>query len=146
MAFHAPITGAPMRVPSIYRIELEPGAPDFEIIADWNLRQRALAQIEARGPFKWSHCHSPHEIAAFDAAETRIIGARAVTLQGVLAQLWVAFSHVGSVESEDDRVVHDAIRRADIDDVRCFMEDADFEFEAVFSGIEALTAIVEGIA
>jgi hypothetical protein len=119
---------------------------DAELLATWELRQRTLAQIEQRGPFRASEWHSPKETKIFDDAEVRIVASPALTPRGVLAKLWVAFSYVGDVHSEEDHIVHGAIRRADIDDVRPFMDDADFELEAVFKTIEALTAIVERAA
>ncbi len=119
---------------------------DAELLATWELRQRTLAQIEQRGPFRSSEWHSPKETKIFDEAELRIVAMPALTPRGVLAKLWVAFSHVGSVRSEEDHIVHGAIRRADIDDVRPFMDEADLELEAVFRTIDALTAIVERAA
>lgn len=121
-------------------------AQDAELLSTWELRQRTLAQIEQRGPFHMSEWHSPKQTEIFDEAETRIVDLPAVTPQGLLAKLWVAFSHVGDIRSEEDRVVHGAIRRADIDDVRPFMDEADLELEAVFRTIDALTAIVESAA
>ena len=89
-------------------------ADDGAILAAWNVRQFALAEIEARGTFQKAEENAPDLAAIFDEADTRISEATAHTLPGLLAKAWVAWSYVGTAYTEQDARLHDLIRRANL--------------------------------
>ncbi len=119
-------------------------SPDAELLAAWRTRQQTLARIERRGTFFDMERHSPRLVAIYDEAEMAIYNLPAHTPAGVLAKMWLAFSHMGVARDEEDRVRHDVIRRAHLPVVLLYRHRLDFEEGTMLSAIESLTRIVEG--
>ncbi|MBO9377424.1 hypothetical protein GG804_11655 [Sphingomonas histidinilytica] len=116
---------------------------DANLLAAWADRQSALMQIEARGSFFDSETHSPELADAFDEAELQVCELPATTSAGLLAKLWVAFSLQGAIRDEDDRLLHDAVRRADFDAVAANVEKLDHDRQVMFGVVKSLKAMVE---
>jgi hypothetical protein len=119
-------------------------SPDAELLAAWHTRQKTMAKIEQRGSFFHAESHSPRLAAIYDKAEMAIYNLPARTPAGVLAKMWLAFSHMGVVRDEEDRVRHDVIRRANLPVVLLYKRRLDFDEGTILSAIESLTKIVEG--
>lgn len=132
-----------MAAPAAVTMAVVPNDPDARLIAAWNLRQRTLADIEAKGTFFSAVHHSPAMAALFDHAEMIVHEATANTPRGVLAKLWVALSHMGDGFTEERTLQHEAIRRADFNEVAAFADDLDFDADTTFGAIRDLTRIVE---
>lgn len=132
-----------MAAPAAVTMAVVPDDPDARLIAAWNLRQRALADIEANGTFFSAESHSPGMTALFDQAEMILHDGTAKTPRGVLAKLWVALSHMGDGFTEENAIRGDAIRRADFNEVAAFADQLDFGAETTFGAIRDLTSIVE---
>jgi hypothetical protein len=88
-------------------------AQDGEILAAWEVRQEAIAQIMKRGADFDAEDHSPELVKIFDDADRRITAAVASTARGALAQAWVHWSYVGDEFTPNNSRVGDLIRSAD---------------------------------
>jgi hypothetical protein len=116
---------------------------DGAILSAWRDRQAALEQIEKRGLYQSAETHSPALIERFDRAEMIVHEATATTLPGLLAKLWVAFSHQGTIACEADRAFHNAVLRADVAGVEAMLPQVDFDREAIFGVIKSLSQMME---
>jgi hypothetical protein len=125
-------------------MEVRGDDPDAAAINAWNDRQKALAAIERLGRFFDAENVSPKQAELFDAAEMAVIRLPATTVRGALAKLWVALAHIETVHNEEDRLRHDAARRADLAEVEFVAEDFDFPGVCVLSAIRSLTPLAEG--
>jgi hypothetical protein len=109
---------------------------DDPAVKAWNVRQRMLSEIERKGSYFDANTTAPEINRLLDTAEESFRFVQAVTLQGVLAKLWVALSHLGGVcRRNDDHLEHDAVRRADTNEVSTFIREWDFGEEVLFGAI-----------
>lgn len=116
-------------------VEIADDSPDKMILGFWNVRQNILATIESRGSFYNSEAHSSAETADFDNLENMIPKMPALTVEGVMAKLWIAMGHCGDGWSLERRAQGDAIRRADFDEVEAFEDQLDYNAQAIFRAI-----------
>lgn len=119
--------------------EIEEGCPDKALLTCWNHRQQLLAVIETAGRFYDADITCPGKSEAFDLLESSIPKMPALTVQGVIAKLWIALAHTGPhCSNEIIRAESDTIRRADFAEVEAFEDRLDFEQEAIFQTIRDL--------
>ena len=111
---------------------------DGGLIAAWEVRQRALATIEARGSFYTAEEHSPAETALFDEADMRIMRTQATTVRGALIHAWVAWSYVGVVHTATDRNRFALIRRADFASLEPMEKHLDMEHRMMLQTVRSL--------
>lgn len=126
-------------------IAIPEGSPDEALLRAWNGRQTALATIEGRGTFFDGEQHSPTELSVFDAMEEAMRHLRAKTIEGVLAKLWLAMSHMGDGFTEATSNLSDTVRRVDVDALEGSEVTAAFDFaqEVVFDAIKAVTSLAQ---
>ena len=86
---------------------------DAELLARWNMRQDLYAQACARGPWFYAETHSSELCEKHDAQEIPIASTTAQTVQGALAQAWLAWGAQGDVRTEDDHKRAALIHSAD---------------------------------
>lgn len=107
----------------------------------WNARQTALAAIEREGRFFGA---GDRLIDNYSDTESGFAALSAESLSGIAAKLIVALSHMGRYcHTEEDRVEHDAVRRADMAEVATFIDRWDFGEQVLFSAICDLARVVK---
>lgn len=117
-------------------IDFKKGDLDAPLLASWNARQKALAEIEAVASFYKADEAAPAKVAVFDMLENSIPKMPARTAKGLMAKLWLALAHSGPVCSTDElRAESDAIRRADFGEVMAFADRLDFDQQIIFHAI-----------
>jgi hypothetical protein len=106
-------------------------------------RQRALAAIEVRGTFYDCETTSPAQADIYDDAEMAIARMPAYTTSGVLAKLWLGFSHSGTEFNERDQRINKMIRHADLPRLKIMRADLAFNQDVMLSALDALTTIAQ---
>lgn len=128
-------------------VPFDPASPDAAIIKAWNKRQTILAEIESRGRFYDVESHSETEGMAFDHITMLIDRLSAKTLEGVAIKLWVAAEHAGGQCFNDkDRSRQDALRRADVQEIACFIDELDFPQKGLIHTAFNLATIIQAKA
>jgi hypothetical protein len=134
------LAGATAMLP-ITAASLPKGGGDAEILAAWKVRQAALAKIESRDTYFDAETHSPVEAELFDKADQAITKATATTLQGLLAQAWVALSYTQPSFTAECARQNDLIRRADYN-VLERERGLDWEINTQLATIRSLRAMI----
>ena len=117
-------------------IDFEKGHLDAPLLAAFNARQKALAEIEQVGSFYCADDRAPEKVAIFDTLENSIPKMPCRTAKGLMAKLWIALAHSGPFCSTDEiRCESDSIRRADFGECEAFAERMDFDQQVIFHAI-----------
>jgi hypothetical protein len=118
-------------------------ATDNGLIDAWEVRQRAIATIQANGGYYDAETHSPVEAYAADAADNKIERSLANTLKGLRAKLWVALAYVGECRTEESHRERALVLRADMDTLWTNYAELDFEKQLLVSAIRSVDQMME---